>query len=738
MYTLGSFTGANGANPQAGLVSNWDGNLYGTTFYGGSNGLGTVFQVTGAGAVNMIASFSNSVGVSPWGLISVNSNLVGTTYYGGSNDLGTVFCVNTSGTIWTVANFNEANGSNPNSPLLLAADGNIYGTAFQGGTGRAGVVFKLSTNATGGTNGVTWTNSATTQGLGGLRTNVSTMTNIVTFGGTNGANPEAGLIQGADYELYGTTASGSSNGYGSIFKFQFPLTITAQPVSVDFGYGSNAVFTVKATASGSATGAGLHYQWQWNGTNITTNKYPSGVEFSGWTSSNLTILNEDIYDAGTYTVVVSNVSGVLTSSTNTRLIIPLPSVSISAPKGTNANTLTVTGTATIPGGGPTGVPYADKVTNVMFEVSNALSGAILGTWSNAFPEGTNSTGTNNWSKWSATVTLGAGSNTITAYGMDVLGNIGTNKSAVVFYTTTNTLELLTNGYGTITNSAKTNFLVAGPNALVVGTNYTVRAVPNPDNLFSNWTVVFGSNTVTVTNNPLTFLMESNMTVTANFVTNEFIGVAGSYTGLFYVTNTNGLFAGVNEGLFEVSNGVGALSSGLLENLLVKTNGAYTASLHTGGSNYSISGNFSLAGTATNQITRAAKLGSLTLAMTLNWNITPPQVTGTVSNNNRGGWTASLLAELAGANQPSAEYALLIPPANNAPAGFGSVEITNRLGGTAIVTGQLADGTTFSESVAISGTGNLPVYAAPYTNGLVLGLLSLTNGYSPMATPTPWP
>ena len=706
LTSLGSFNGSNGAYPQAGLVSNWDGNLYGTTTQGGSNGDGTVYQVTPGGAVNYIASFSNYNGSYPLGLVAANGNLVGTAFHGGNNQLGAVFAVTTSGTIWLVASFDLANGSSPEGAPLLAADGFLYGTTLEGGTNGKGVIYKLSTNATGGTNGIVWTNGTSLVNPGGFYTNpASTLSNVWAFG-ANGATPQAGLIQGSDYDLYGTTTGGSTNGYGSIFKLTFPLTITGQPTNVNYQFGGNAVFSVLATGSAGGGASGLSYQWQWNGTNITTNNYPNGVVFSGWNKRSLTISNEDIYDAGSYSVIVSNASGTVQSSPNAHLVIPLPSVTISAPRSTNSPELTVSGTATIPGGGPTDVIYADKLTNVVFEVSNALSGASVGTWSNAIPEATN------WSKWSATVTLGAGSNTITAYGVDVLGNAGTNTSAVVFYWVTNTLELQTNGYGSITNSAKPNPLVIGSNSVVVGTNYTVKAVPTPSNLFIGWT-----GTITNNANPLTFTTQSNMTLVANFVTNFFIGAAGSYNGLFYVTNTNGSFA--------VSNGVGAQSSGLLRNLKVTTVGAYSARLYLAGTNYIVTGNFDASGNATNLMTNSSRQ-TLTLAMTLNHSSSPAQVTGTVKTSGSG-WTASLLAELATNSASKEEYALLIPPANNSPAGYGCLLITNNSEGTATVTGRLADGTAFSESVAISATGNVDVYAVPYTNGLLLGRLSLASG-----------
>ena len=160
------------------------------------------------------------------------------------------------------------------------------------------------------------------------------------------------------------------------------------------------------------------------------------------------------------------------------------------------------------------------------------------------------------------VTLQGGTNIFQAYSVDPVGNHSQTNSVTVFYYTQSTLNLLTNGFGTnrpgFTN-APGAFLANGLSYtnLVVGRNYTVTAVARPGNLFSNWTGTITSNATTpVGSFSLTFLMQSNMTLTANFVTNSFIGSEGTYNGLFY----------------DVTNGIGAQSSGLLQNLKVGTNG----------------------------------------------------------------------------------------------------------------------------------------------------------------------
>src|ERR1019366_4208049 len=97
LTSLYSFTGGNdGGNPQAGLVQGSDGNLYGTTYGGGTNGDGTVFKISTGGAYTSLYSFSGgNDGASPWaGLVQgSDGNLYGTTYGG----VGSVFRISTNG-----------------------------------------------------------------------------------------------------------------------------------------------------------------------------------------------------------------------------------------------------------------------------------------------------------------------------------------------------------------------------------------------------------------------------------------------------------------------------------------------------------------------------------------------------------------------------------------------------------------------------------------------------------------
>ncbi len=672
---LYSFNGTDGANPPGGLVAGLDGNLYGTTYLGGANGLGTVFQLTPSNTLNTLVSFSLTNGAFPLGLVRAPNGLMyGAAFAGGTNNFGSVFEVTTTGGLTTLASFGIGNGANPQASVILGADGFLYGTTVQGGADGKGVIFRVSTNATVGSGRGGGRGGG--RGSGGSGTSSAVLTNLVFFSGFNGAFPQGGLMQAGDGNIYGTTTSGSANGFGNIFELSgFPPTIFAQPASEDFAVKATNHFTVGATGS-----APLSYQWVMAGTNLT-----DGGNISGATNSELTLAPAVLSDAGSYVVVVANAFGSVTSAVAT-LTVPPPALTIKSPGSSVPGlSLTMHGSAS----GKFGVA------NVQYQLNG-------GAWS---PAAT----TNQWTNWSALVFLPPGTNSFQAYSVDPVGNHSPTNSVTFFCVIKSPLTLLTNGFGTISRS------FSGTN-LVLDTNYTVTAVPNSKNLFSNWT-----GTITATNNPLKFLMVSNMTLTANFVTNSFLRAAGTYNGLFYVDGA-----------------VGAESSGLLGGLTVGTQGVYTGKLYIGGSNYGVRGNFDLAGDASNQIPRAAKLGPVLLAMHLDWNSTPPQITGTVQGTNGGAWTAALTNELAGSNLPSAEYTMLIPPGPGAlvpppsgvapsPPGDGYALITNHLGAVS-VTGALADGTTFSQNIAESEALHLPFYATPYTNGgLLLGWLDLGSG-----------
>ena len=147
LATIYTFNGADGYQPVGGLVQGTDGNFYGTTVNGGANGYGTVFQLAPAGTLTTLYSFAGSVdGAYPYsGLIQGgDGNFYGATSAGGDADGdGTLYQITPAGALTTLYTFSGSDGSQPQSTLVQGGDGSFYGTTSGGGAGGAGTVFKL-------------------------------------------------------------------------------------------------------------------------------------------------------------------------------------------------------------------------------------------------------------------------------------------------------------------------------------------------------------------------------------------------------------------------------------------------------------------------------------------------------------------------------------------------------------------------------------------------------------------
>ena len=148
---LYSFAGGptDGADPQGTLALDSAGNLYGTTYGGGAYGVGTVFEISASGTESVLYSFTGGAadGSDPNGglLMDGAGNLFGTTSAGGTDDLGTVFEISASGTQSVLYSFTggTTDGSSP-AGLILDGAGNLYGTTSAGGVSDVGTVFEIN------------------------------------------------------------------------------------------------------------------------------------------------------------------------------------------------------------------------------------------------------------------------------------------------------------------------------------------------------------------------------------------------------------------------------------------------------------------------------------------------------------------------------------------------------------------------------------------------------------------
>lgn len=146
---LHSFDGAQGAYPFLGsLVQGGDGTLYGTTVFGGSLDLGTVFRLATSGAgFAVIHNFNSTLGSNPYVGVAVGEDgaLYGTAYGGGSTGVGAAFRVTNDGAGYGLGHdFAEPTGSFPFGGLILGADGGFYGVTDSGGAQGRGVAYRLS------------------------------------------------------------------------------------------------------------------------------------------------------------------------------------------------------------------------------------------------------------------------------------------------------------------------------------------------------------------------------------------------------------------------------------------------------------------------------------------------------------------------------------------------------------------------------------------------------------------
>ena len=260
---LHSFTGYNGtgdgASPDAALIRDKAGNFYGSTFYGGSSGAGcggscgTVFKVDTSGIETVLYSFAggSADGCSPWGglIRDAAGNLYGTTSFCGSSGLGTLWKLDKNGKETILHSFAGADGAYPNyGNLLMDKRGNLYGVTRQGGSANEGVVYRLTKS---GRLTVlhSFTGPATPDGCLPVGTLVmdpegslygatgacgafgygtvwkldkngeQTILHAFDWSASDGAYPFGGVVQDSEGNLYGSTGRGGpGDGDGTVYK----------------------------------------------------------------------------------------------------------------------------------------------------------------------------------------------------------------------------------------------------------------------------------------------------------------------------------------------------------------------------------------------------------------------------------------------------------------------------------------------------------------------------------------
>ena len=249
---LYSFKGSDGAFPNA-VIEDAKGDLYGTTLGGGDAacffGCGVVFKLSQAGEETVLYKFKGGAdGDTPLAgvILDAHGNLYGATLYDGRAGCGVVFKLDTTGKETVLHNFTcGADGNTPYAGVIRNASGNLYGTTFEGGTIGWGVVFQISER--------------------GKEAVLHSFT-----GNKDGGDPVAGVIEDAEGNLYTTTSSGGANNVGTVFK----LSRTGK---------GTALYTFTGGADGGVPLAGVIQDTEGNlyGTTSAGGDPSCGIENSG-------------------------------------------------------------------------------------------------------------------------------------------------------------------------------------------------------------------------------------------------------------------------------------------------------------------------------------------------------------------------------------------------------------------------------------------------------------------------
>jgi len=406
-------------------------------------------------------------------------------------------------------------------------------------------------------------------------------------------------------------------------------------------------------------------------------------KFAGWSSSAGTKSAQPVFS------FIMQPGLVLTA---TFTLLP-PSVTITSPRANSRAPIAPVFAGTAAGRVP--------ITNVVCSLANGFVGAST----NALAVLDSSSG--DTTAWSAALTPWPGSNVLRVYSVDANGAQSAVVSRAFFLQAKAALTVSNAGPGSGTLKGRAfipgDAVPANGAMLYLGESYSIAALPDKSSLFSNWVSASSSSAGTTSDNPiLSFVMESNLVLTASFVSNFFPSAVGQYTGLF-----------LPAGAATTQN------AGMIQNLAVTANGAFSGRLLLADTNYSFSSKFSVARQA------ALVVGGLQVNLALDTTI--PQITGSIVGS---GFDSTLVAEFATNVVPAVRYTLLLRPfggAGNIPPGDGYALVSSH-GAAITLAGALADGTRINQTIPVSISGDIPIfqslYAAPH--GLLIGWLNETN------------
>ena len=271
-----------GASPYPTLYEGASGDFYGTNYVYGAYGVGTVFRISPSGTLTTLYSFCAQPGCADGddvftGVVEDrNGDLYGTTEFGGdshpcpdggSGGCGTIFQLTLEGTLTTLHKFQNTDGAGPNT-LVIGTDGNFYGTTGGGGTstncpGGCGTIFKMTPSGT-----------------------LTTLYNFCALSACpDGKAPDAALFQATDGKFYGTTEQGGissgdcfNDSCGTVFSLDVGLGpfIRALPTSGTVGSGVKILGT-NLTGATSVTFNGIPAAFTVERASEITTTVPTGA-----------------------------------------------------------------------------------------------------------------------------------------------------------------------------------------------------------------------------------------------------------------------------------------------------------------------------------------------------------------------------------------------------------------------------------------------------------------------------
>ncbi|MBL0327897.1 MAG: T9SS type A sorting domain-containing protein [Bacteroidetes bacterium] len=348
-----SFTTATGRTPYARIIQASNGKFYGTTFTGGANDYGVIYEYDPLSSLyTKLFDFSNTAGSYSFGaLLESGGLLYGMCNGGGSFGLGTLFSFDiTSGIFTKWVDFDgSTKGQLPRGELTLGSNGKIYGMASRADATHLGVIFEFDQSThvftkkydfpvssgspaypygklTEAPNGMFYgtTSEGGTSGAGCIfefnpTTNAFTKKfDFVTS--TSGKAPCGNLFLANDGKLYGLTSLGGANGGGTTFQYDYISNVFTKKIDFNTTTGHNpnstigfievcqSIYIVEQPTliqdcvgnpvtinSGVTPGAGISFQW-----------YKDAVAIIGATSATYDILSADTINNGLYFCNVSN------------------------------------------------------------------------------------------------------------------------------------------------------------------------------------------------------------------------------------------------------------------------------------------------------------------------------------------------------------------------------------------------------------------------------------------------